>query len=120
PVNKIDTRMNLTASPQTAPYGTPVTLVANVFPTIGNGVPTGLVTFKQGNTTLGTAQLDGTGTAKFPLPTATPPDLGSHTYTAVYAGDGLGYNGSTNDTTLQITIAQTTTVVTGSKTTLIY
>ena len=49
------------------------------------GIPTGTVTFFDGNSQLGTANLDGTGTAVFPIGTLA---VGNQTLTAVYNSDG--------------------------------
>jgi hypothetical protein len=72
----------VTSSLPTSTFGQAVTLTALV--TAAAGSPTGTVTFKDGTTTLGTATLDGTGHASLNW---TPSAAGSHSLTAVYAGD---------------------------------
>ena len=67
-----------TAAPSQA-----VTFTATV---TGNGdTPTGTVTFKDGETTLGTGDLDDTGKATYTTSTL---GIGPHTITAAYNGDG--------------------------------
>jgi hypothetical protein len=57
--------------------------------------PAGSVSFMDGSTALGTATLDNTGTATLTLSTLS---VGSHSITAVYAGDAA-YVGSTSSAT---------------------
>jgi hypothetical protein len=64
-------------------FGQAVTFTATV--TGPGGTPTGTVTFKDGNTTLGTTTLNGSGQAAFSSATLT---AGSHSITAAYSGDG--------------------------------
>ncbi len=58
----------------------------------GAGLPTGSVEFFDGATSLGTDTLDGSGQADV---TTSSLSIGSHSITAVYAGDG-NFNGSTS------------------------
>jgi len=81
------------ANPST--YGTVVTFTATVNPAPTNGET---VTFKDGATTLGTGTLSG-GQATFNT-TATQLVAGSHSITAIYAGDGA-YRGSTSSVLTQ-------------------
>jgi hypothetical protein len=83
------TTTTVTAGPNPAVFGQPVTLSATVTAADG-GTPTGTVTFKSGSTVLGTGTLSG-GTASL---TATPP-VGKDSITAVYGGDS-NYAGSTS------------------------
>ena len=69
----------LVASPSPAPLGSTVNLTATVTGTN----PSGTVTFKDGTTTLGSATL-ASGSATLSTPFTS---LGSHSLTAVYAGD---------------------------------
>lgn len=78
-------------------YGTPVTLTANITPTIA----TGTMTFKAGSTVLGTVSLAG-GTAA--LTTSTIP-AGTTSVSVIYSGDS-------NDASSSATIAQVVTVAT--------
>ncbi len=100
----------LRASAASLPVGTSVTFSVQVTGS-NTMVATGMVAFKEGSATLGTATLDGTGAAGFST-TAFPP--GQHTVTAVYAGDA-NYAGSTSAAVVE-TVQQlaTATVVTSS------
>lgn len=86
-VKKAATATTLGAAPDPSPYGKLVTFTAHV--TSFASVPNGLVTFKDGATTLGTTALVG-GLAKF---TAATLAVGAHSITATYAGNG-NYNPS--------------------------
>jgi N-acetylneuraminic acid mutarotase len=81
-VSKATSYTTLTASPNPSSYAELVTLTAIVSGEFG-GTATGTVTFKNGNTTLGTAPLSG-GAALFSF-TVLP--QGTNTVTAVYGGD---------------------------------
>ncbi len=88
------TATTLSISPQTsAIYGQPVTLTAKVVDDSNpNSVQvTGLVTFYDGSTTLGSATLDSYGTATL---TTNRMGVGSHTFSAVYAGNGSNFASS--------------------------
>jgi subtilisin family serine protease len=63
------------------------------------GTPTGSVTLKDGATTVGTAALNPSGTATFPV---TPTTAGTHNLTATYGGDD-NYAGSSASGTLTVT-----------------
>ena len=69
----------------TAVGGQNVTLTAQVSGTAQGAVPTGLVTFFNGTTAVGSAALTGTGTGTATF--AVPAGAGSLTLEAVYAGD---------------------------------
>jgi hypothetical protein len=74
----------LVSSAASSVYGQPVTLTVTVAAASpGSGVPTGKVTFLDGTTALGTITL-GNGVATLKTSTLT---VGSHSITAVYAGD---------------------------------
>jgi hypothetical protein len=77
-VKQAATTTTVAASPNPAPYGKSVTLTATV--ASGAGAPTGVVTFKDGATTLGTGTLAG---GKASLATAKLA-VGSHSITATY------------------------------------
>jgi sugar lactone lactonase YvrE len=74
----------MSSSPRSPVLGQPVTLTATVTPSSGSGLPTGTVTFQDGTTTLGTASLDSSGSAKF---TASSLAVAAHQITATYSGD---------------------------------
>jgi streptogramin lyase len=79
-----DTTTTLTAAPNPVNATQPVTFTATITHTPGTGSPTGLVTFLEGATTVGTAPVDGSGHANLSIFRLT---IGSHTITAVYPGD---------------------------------
>lgn len=76
------TSTTLTSAPNPSIYGQSVTLTATVAGAPGI-TPTGTITFTDGTTTLGTAPLDGNGTATFSTGSLS---AGSHAITAVYGG----------------------------------
>ena len=83
--NQGGSTLTLSASGSSVTQGDTVTLTARLvaaFPS--RPVPTGSITFYDGKTALGSAALDGTGTASY---TASSLSAGSHTITATYAGD---------------------------------
>ncbi len=88
-VTGLATRLTL-ATPADAAPGSTVILTATINST--GGVPTGQVTFLDGNTSLGTSPLDGTGIAILRINTLA---AGAHSLTASYAGDGK-FDGSTS------------------------
>lgn len=93
----------LTSSANPSLAGGPLTLTAVV---AGSATtPTGLVTFKNGAATLGTAALDASGEATFDA-SALP--AGTHPLTAVYSGD-VTYLGSTSETLAQVVQLRATT-----------
>jgi hypothetical protein len=77
------TATSLTSSNNPSQTGVSVTLTATVTPA-GSGTPTGSVTFLDGTTSLGTATLTGSLQATFAI---TSLSNGTHSITAVYAGD---------------------------------
>jgi hypothetical protein len=90
-VNNADTTTTVSSSANPAVSGQAVTFTAVVQANApGAGIPTGSVTFMDGDTILGTGAVDATGTATF---TTTDLDVGDHSITAVYGGDG-NLNGS--------------------------
>jgi hypothetical protein len=109
----LDTTVTVTSSnnnPST--YGQAITFTATVSPTPpAGGVPTGTVTFMDGNTVLGTGTLNSSSQATF---TTTLLTAGSHSITAVYGGD-VNYAGSTSAVLTQtVSQAGTTTAVSSS------
>jgi hypothetical protein len=87
-VNLIPTSSTLTVTGATgaaSTYGTSLTLTAYVVNTDGSSItPDGIVTFKEGSTTLGTAALH-SGTAEWTVPDSL--SAGSHSFKAEYGGD---------------------------------
>ncbi len=96
-VTELATVVTLLAPADAAP-GSAVTLTATVN-SVG-GVPTGQITFLDGNTVLGTAPLNAADIAILRIATLTP---GAHTLTASYGGDGKF--GSSTSAAVTITIA---------------
>lgn len=91
-VQKADTATSLSA-PANANVNQSVTLTATVTPAT-SGAPTGAVTFFDGATQIGSSNLNGSGGASFSTSSLA---AGSHSITAVYAGDS-NFNGSTSST----------------------
>jgi astacin (peptidase family M12A)/Big-like domain-containing protein len=81
--NKIGTLTTVSSSLNPSTFGQPVTFTATVTPA-KPGTPTGIVTFKNGSTTLGSGVLNGSLHATFTTSTL---GAGAHSITAVYAGD---------------------------------
>jgi hypothetical protein len=82
--NKAATSLNLTSSPNPSSYGQPVTFSA----VITGNAPTGVVTFTQGTTTLGTAPLQPVNaTSSVALFTIASLAVGADLVTASYPGD---------------------------------
>jgi len=82
----------LQASAVSIPISSSVTFTANVVETSGTAIPTGTVTFMDGATTLGAGALNEAGTVAL---TTSSLALGTHSITAVYAGD-RGNSGSSS------------------------
>ncbi|HVK43312.1 MAG TPA: Ig-like domain-containing protein, partial [Micropruina sp.] len=88
----------LTASPNPADHGDPVTLTATVA-SVGSPVPSGTVQFSDGATVLGSVPVEATGKATFTTSTFTN---GTHPITATYqANDDYG----TSTGTLNVVVA---------------
>jgi hypothetical protein len=84
-VNRASTTVALASSVNPAATGQAVTFTATVAPVApGAGVPTGTVTFRDGNVVLGTAAVGRDGTATVTTSFAA---AGSHAITVVYNGD---------------------------------
>lgn len=97
-VNKDATTTTVSSSANPSVFSQPVTFTATVTAnTPGSGIPTGTVTFKNGSTTLGTSNLDGTGQATFTISTLA---VGSASITASYNGDS-NFNTSTSSALTQ-------------------
>ena len=106
-----ETTTTLTTSPNPSSLGQAVTLTATVAPVApGTGVPTGTVTFRDGDTTIGTATLDATGSASIIISTFT---AASHSLTAAYGGGG-NFLASTSAAVTQVVNGATTTTLTTS------
>jgi hypothetical protein len=104
-------------APQASVIGQPINLSATVAVVApGAGTPTGTVTFYADGSIVGSALLDGSGSANINLSSLS---VGTHNITATYAGDAnfLSGSGSTNE---MVNPGNTTTVVTASPTTVAY
>src|SRR5207247_9369472 len=88
-VTALATMLTLTVPADAAP-GSAVTLTAAITST--GGTPTGDIVFHDGNTSLGSALLDGTGVAVLRINTLA---AGAHALTASYVRDGK-FGGSTS------------------------
>ena len=99
------TTTTLTTSNSVAGTGEKITLTAKV--TDASGVPTGLVTFYSGSTSLGTANLDGTGSATLTTSFST---AGTYSLTAGYSGNGA----ATGSVSTPLTETVVTPTVTGN------
>ena len=93
-----------------ASYGQAVSFTATISAgSPGSGTPSGLVTFVDGSTTLGSGALNGSGVATY---TTAAFDLavGSHTITAVYSGNG-NYASSTSSALSEVVSRDATSSV---------
>jgi len=110
-VNKANTATTVASSVNPSVFGQSVTFTATVSVTApGAGSPSGVVTFLDGTTTLGTGTLSATApfTATF---TTSSLAVGSHSITASYAGD-TNFSGSTSAVLTQtVNKANTTSTV---------
>ena len=111
-VSMANTTTSLSSSAGSAVYSQPVIFTASVgVVSPGAGIPTGTVTFFDGNTTLGTGTLDASGQATFSTSALT---IGGHSVTAVYGGDG-DFTGSPSSVLAEaVTQDSSTAVVTSS------
>jgi hypothetical protein len=104
------TTVALASSANPAPTLTPVILTA----TVTNshiGAPTGIVTFTDGATQLGTATLDATGTATLSVPKL---DAGSHTLVVAYSGDAADFAATSPAFTQTVNLQPTSTTMTSA------
>ncbi len=84
-LNTAGTHVQLTSSKTPAVFGDSLTFSASVKESVrGSGLPTGTVTFKDGNTVLGSAALDNFSNAAF---TTSALGAGQHSIQATYSGD---------------------------------
>lgn len=95
-VNKASSSTSLTSSANPSTFGQSVTLTANISGQFA-GVATGMVSFSNGNTSLGSATVSN-NTAS--LTTTTLP-VGADSITAAYSGDS-NFTGSTSNTLSQV------------------
>jgi uncharacterized membrane protein len=118
-VQKSTPVVTLTSSRSTSVFGQQVGFTAIVMPAApGGGFATGLVTFSDGNTTLGTAPLDVTARRTYFFFSML--GVGNHSITATYAGDS-NFNSGTSSPAIALAVAKgsDTTIVTSSSTSLV-
>jgi len=108
-VRKILTRTTLTAAPNPSFADGRITVTAVVSPFGAPGTPGGMVTFREGTTTLATVPLDADGRAVF---TTASLGVGTHVLTAVYQGDA-------NSSPSQATTTQTVDAISGPAPTVV-
>jgi uncharacterized protein (TIGR03437 family) len=102
----------LTATPNTVLLSDAVTLTATV--SGKSSLPTGIVTFLTNDASIGTAALNGAGTATLSVP-AINLASGNLTLTALYGGDGV-FDGSAGTTTLMLNLPASGSLVVPSVT----
>jgi Bacterial Ig-like domain (group 3) len=105
---KSATTTTLTSSVNPSTYRQPVTFTAVV--TATSGSPTGLVTFKDGSSTLGTGTVSG-GVASVMVSTLA---VGTHSITAAYGGDTNYLSSTSAAHTQTVSKASTTTTLSSS------
>ncbi len=119
-VAKDSTKTSLIATPSSSVYGQAITFKATVtVASPGVGAPTGTVTFKDGSTVLGSAALNFNGGVPLATFTTTMLAVGTHSITAVYAGDSndvtstsaaLSYAVAKDSTKTSLTVAPSSSV----------
>ena len=112
-VNQAKSHVAPTSSPSPSVYGQAVTFTAIVTATApGTGTPTGVVTFYDGGTSLGTGTLGTNGVATFT--TSSLLAVGNHRITAVYAGDTDFLTSTSTAVTQAVSKAGTTLTIASS------
>jgi Bacterial Ig-like domain (group 3) len=115
-VNPDSTSTSLTLSPTTVVVGQQVTLTATVSVTApGVSTPSGSIVFKDGNLVIGTVPLTG-NTASLPTSYTS---TGSHSFTAVYAGNATETGATSTASALTVNSDSTSTSLTLSPTTAV-
>jgi hypothetical protein len=111
-VNALPTTSVLTVTPATSTYGSPVTLTAIVSPATlpGPSTPTGVVTFYNGASAIGTGTLAG-GVANL-APGSLPG--GSYNLTCMYSGSSIYATSNCNPVPVVIHVAPTTLTLSSS------
>lgn len=112
-VNKASTKTVVSSSAPVSAFGQPVTFTAAVSVLApGAGSPSGTITFTDGSTVLGTADVD-SSTGGVGSITVDDLGVGQHAIVATYDGDN-SFNGSNGSVAQKVQRAQTSTVVTSS------
>ncbi|QSR25436.1 hypothetical protein CFH99_07330 [Nocardioides aromaticivorans] len=112
-VNKASTRTVVTSSAPVSVFGQPVTFTAEVSVVApGAGSPSGTITFTDGDTVLGTADVS-SATGGVGSVTVADLSVGQHAVVATYDGDD-SFSGSNGSVAQKVQRAQTSTMVTSS------
>ncbi len=85
-INVIGTSLGLTASPNPANGGQAVTLTASAASLVPGTIPSGLVSFRDGTTILGTGTLSASGAATLTTSTLS---IGTHPLQVIFIGNGF-------------------------------
>jgi hypothetical protein len=111
-VVKQTTSLAIISSANPTLTASPITLTATLT-NAGAAPASGLITFSDGTTQLGTAQLDAAGRASLVLPSL---PSGSHSISASYAGDGDDFASASVSLSQVVSLRATTTTLTASQT----
>jgi len=114
-----NTTMTVTSTLNPSAWGDSVTFTATVTPASGSTAPTGLITFMNGETSLGSASLVASGATASAMISSTNQPVGDDVITAEYAGDTY-FNGSTNQLTQTVNLAAQSPLVFSPDTTQQY
>jgi streptogramin lyase len=103
-----DNQTALASAPNPVTFGNAVTLTATVTPASSGPVPTGMVTFFEGSTSIGTSLLNPSGVATLNLNNLS---VGTHTFTSRYLGDATYGQSASNAVNQTIVAIATTTTL---------
>lgn len=109
-VDGYTTTTTLSSVPNPSLYGQAVTFIATVAASQTTTVPTGSVSFQEGQTVLGSAVVSGSGLASF---TTSALAVGSHTVTASYKGSSNA-NSSSSSIVQIVQLASSSVTLTGT------
>lgn len=109
-INKATTSTTVSVLPASPRFGQAITFMATV--TGAGSIPTGIVTFFDGVTMLGTGTLNGSGVAAFSTSSLS---VGAHALTANYGGDTNFIGSISSLVSFTISKADTTTSITSSQ-----
>jgi hypothetical protein len=111
-VVKQTTSLVINSSANPTLTASPITLTATLT-NAGAAAASGLISFSNGTTQLGAAQLDADGHASLVLPSL---PSGTHSISASYAGDGDNFPSSSSSLSQIVNLRATTTTLTASQT----
>ncbi len=117
-VSKVTSSVSLTRSITSSAYGETVSFVAEV-PSVSGLVPSGTVTFYDGNVELGTVSL-GTSGVTSAVYEASDLTIGSHTITARYSGDSNFESSTSSALTQTVNLIEANPSLTSSSAQLTY